>query len=207
VSGQRLQPPVLYTTWFDVGCELDERLFRTLADSAAEIGQEIIMMDAGWYKGTIERPYADMQGTWNAISNPLGNWEEGEERTRFPSGLRALADYVRSKGMQFGLWFEPERVGPESVLAKKHPGWIVWIPKRPWGMVYFGHPEVPEYFCEILDRYIKELGLRYIRWDQNNNLMPYWEALDTPDRRGINQIRHLEGVHRVEEWVRKHHRK
>ncbi len=210
VGGQRLQPPMLYTTWFDVDCELDDKLFRILVDNAAAIGQEIIMMDAGWYKGVTARPYSDMQGTWNAISNPLGNWEEGEEKSRFPSGLRALANYVRSKGMQFGLWFEPERVGPQSVLAQKHPDWIVWIKEelddgRPWGMVYFGNPDVPAFVCKILDHYIRELGLRYIRWDQNNNLLPYWKAHDTPGRRGISQIRHLEGVHRVEDWVREHH--
>jgi alpha-galactosidase len=202
-------PPILYTTWFDIGCELDAKLFMTLVDNAAEIGQEIIMMDAGWYHGVIERPYSNMQGTWNAISNPLGNWEEGEEKTRFPS-LRALGDYVRSKGMQFGLWFEPERAGPDSVLAEQHPDWLVDLShesegRRRWKMVYFGHPEVPEYFCTILDRYIKECGLRYIRWDQNNELLPYWQKLDAPNRRGLSQIRHLEGMHRVEDWVREYH--
>jgi len=205
IDGHIVEPPVLYTTWFDVGAELDEELFKTLADHAADIGQEIFLLDAGWYKGTATKPYTDMGATWDAISNPLGNWEQGEARTRFPSGLKVLADYVRSRGMQFGLWFEPERVGPESVLAKTHADWIIWIPQRKWGLLYFGRPEVQEYFCKILDQYIKELGLRYVRWDQNNNLMPYWDAHDRPDRRGISQIRHLEGIHRVEDWLREHY--
>lgn len=207
VSGQRLQAPIYYDTWIDIGTDLDEKLFKTLVDSAAEIGQEIFLLDAGWYNGSPRCPYTDM-ALWDAISNSLGNWEEGEDRTRFPSGLRVLADYVRSKGMQFGLWFEPERVGPGSLLAKTHPDWIIWQPERKWwkwGMVYFGKPEVQEYFCKVLDRFIEELGLRYIRWDHNNNLMWYCDSQDAPDRRGISQVRHLEGVHRVEEWVQQHH--
>jgi alpha-galactosidase len=127
----------------------------------------------------------------------------GEDRTRFPSGLRALADYVRSKGMQFGLWFEPERTGPESLLARQHPDWIIYAPKRKWGVVNFGKPEVQEYFEKTLDRFINEYGLRYVRWDNNSELLDYWS--DPPGRGGITQIRHLEGVHRVEEWVLEHH--
>jgi len=52
VSGRELVAPVLYTTWFDIGAELDESLCRTLVDRAAEIGQEIFLLDAGWYAGT-----------------------------------------------------------------------------------------------------------------------------------------------------------
>ena len=206
VGGRRLVAPMVYTTWFDIGAELDEKLFRTLVDRAADLGQEIFLLDAGWYAGTPMTPYTDMGATWDAISRSLGNWEQGEDRTRFPSGLRPLADYVRSKGMQFGLWFEPERTGPESLLVKLHPDWVTFVPKRKWGFVDFGKPEVQDYFCKILDRYIKELGARYIRWDHNSEVpSSFWAVRDAPDRRGISEIRHLEGMHRVEDWIRKNH--
>ena len=206
VGKERLVAPPLYSTWFDVGAELDEKIAKALVDAAAAIGQEIFLVDAGWYKGTPTASYADMRSTWEAISGSLGNWEEGEELKRFPSGLAALADYVRGKGMQMGLWFEPERVGPQSLLAKQHPDWVTYIPTRKWGTVDFGNPQVPEFFCGILDRYIKQLGLRYIRWDCNQGeLLAYWAARDTAGRQGISQIRHLEGLHRVEDWVRQKH--
>lgn len=204
LDGRRSEPPVLYTTWFDIGAELDEAMFQTLVDRAAQLGQEIFLLDASWYNGTPKTPYTDMQATWNAISRSLGNWEQGEDRVRFPSGLRVLSDYVRSKGLKFGLWFEPERVGPESLLARTHPDWILWVPNRKWGLVNLGKPEAQEYFSKILDRYIKDLDVRYIRWDQNNNLLPYWD-LEPADRRGMTQIRHLEGLHKVEDFVRAHH--
>ncbi len=202
LDGQRLVPPVMYTTWFQVGAELDEKLAATLIDRAAEMGQEIFEIDAGWYNGTPSAPYERMDITWKAISESLGNWDEGADAKRFPSGLKVLAERVRTRGMQFGLWFEPERAGPESRLAREHPDWVMTIPGRRWVAVNLGIPAVQEYFCKLLDRYIEELGIRYIRWDMNNHdLLPYWQTKDAPGRQGITQIRYLEGLHRIEEHV------
>ena len=205
VAGRPLVAPIMYTTWFHVGAELDEKMAHALVDAAADIGQEIFEVDAGWYKGTPYSPYWDMRNTWPAISNPLGNWELGEERSRFPSGLEHLAEYVRSKGMQFGLWFELERVGPKSLLANDHPDWVIKY-KKGWGMADFGDPVVQDYFCRILDRYIRTLKLAYIRWDCNLHAIDlYWATQDTPDRRGISEVRHVEGIRRVEQFIRDRH--
>lgn len=207
VGDQELRAPVLYTTWFNIGAELDEKLLLRLADDCAAMGVEVFLVDAGWYAGTPSRPYSDMNSTWQAISNSLGNWEQGEERSRFPSGLRALSEQVRSKGLQFGLWFEPERAGPDSLLAREHPDWVLRGPRGRWLLVDFGKPQVQEYFCKILDRFIRDLKLRYIRWDHNHHdgPLPFLQAQDPPGRRGISQIRYVEGLHRVEDWVRERH--
>lgn len=205
VAGRPLVAPIMYTTWFHVGAELDERMARALVDAAADIGQEIFEVDAGWYKGTPYSPYWDMRNTWPAISNPLGNWELGEERERFPSGLDELAHYVRSKGMRFGLWFELERVGPDSLLAEQHPDWIIQYGDG-WRMADFGNREVQAYFSKILDHYIRTLKLAYIRWDCNlHDIDAFWASCDEPNRRGISEIRHIEGIRRVEKFVRERH--
>jgi alpha-galactosidase len=149
-----------------------------------------------------------MRATWDAISHSLGNWEQGEDTDRFPSGLRALADRVRAKGMQFGLWFEPERCGPQSQLAREHPDWVSYIPGRKWGLVDLGNQAAQDYFCKTFDRYITEYGIRYIRWDMNHDLdflLRYWATRDAPGRVGMAQIRHVEGLHRIEEYLRRRH--
>jgi alpha-galactosidase len=202
IDGRRLVPPIMYTTWFQIGAELDEKLAGELIDRAAEMGQEIFEVDASWYNGTPTAPYERMDITWPAISESLGNWDEGADVKRFPSGLKALADRVRARRMQFGLWFEPERAGPESRLAREHPDWVMTIPGRRWVAVDLGNPAAQEYFCKLLDRYIDELGIRYIRWDMNNHdLLPYWQTKDSIGRQGITQIRYLEGLHRIEEHI------
>jgi len=206
IAGKPVTAPVLYTTWFDIGAELDEELARTLVDRAAEMGQEVFLVDAGWYSGTPTARYKDMRSTWEAISQSLGNWEQGEESSRFPKGLKALAEHVRARGMRFGLWFEPERSGPNSCLAREHPEWVIAAGKGKWLLVDLGLPPVQEYFCRIFDRYIDDLGIGYIRWDMNHHdLLPFWQARDTAGRRGLAQIRYVEGLHRIEDHIRRKH--
>ena len=201
LAGRQL-PVVLYDTWFHIGCEFDEKLLRRLADRAAEMGQEVFLLDAGWYAGTGSAPYSDMSATWRSISRSLGNWDR-EEPAKFPSGLRAFAEYIRLKGLAMGLWFEPERIGRGSAIETAHPDWVLWARERPWGLVDFGRPEVQEWCIDLLSRYVRDLDLAYIRWDFNTeDALEKWEARDPPDRRGISQIRHLDGVHRVEDAVR-----
>ncbi|MFR4786418.1 MAG: alpha-galactosidase [Bifidobacterium adolescentis] len=56
-------------------------------------------------------------------------------RTCGPDGDKspgwALADYVHGKGLEFGLWFEPEMVNPDSDLFRAHPGLGVEAHRRP----------------------------------------------------------------------------
>jgi alpha-galactosidase len=57
----------------------------------------------------------------------------------------------------------------------------------------------------MLDGYIRTLGIRYIRHDFNIDPLPYWDRNDTEDRRGITQIRHIEGFYQLIDWIREHH--
>jgi alpha-galactosidase len=66
----------------------------------------LFQLDAGWYER--DRPEHIFDFT-----SGLGSWTV--DAARFPSGLAALADYARSRGMQFGLWVEPERVALSTV--------------------------------------------------------------------------------------------
>ena len=53
-----------------------------------------------------------------------GTWEIDTEK--YPQGFKPFSDWVRAHGMQFLLWFEPERVGdPNSWLGKNHPEWLL----------------------------------------------------------------------------------
>lgn len=136
-----------------------------------------------------------------------------------------VADYVRSKGLKFGLWFEPERVANDTHLAREHPDWILWKHgKEPrssaflrekypdhvyfnksYGLLYFGRPEVQQWVCELLDRYIRDYGVRYIRHDFNIDPLSYWDANDGPGRRGMTQLRHVQGLYSVLDWIRNRH--
>mgnify|MGYP000868589028 CR=1 FL=1 len=195
LGGREFLPIATYDHWWNIDVHFDEQLLRQLAGSAASIGQEYFLLDAGWYTGI------DASGDFGT---GVGNWEE-IDRVKFPNGLGAFADYVRSKGLKFGLWFEPERVAKGSLLARQHPDWVLWLPNQNYGVLDYGRSEVQRWVCALFDRYIREFGIRYIRHDSNIGPLAYWDAADKPDRRGMHQIRHMEGLYRVLDWIRERH--
>ena len=199
-------PVAAFDHYAGVGPQFTEALLRKQADAAAAIGQEYFLLDAGWYAGVKGRDF----------SSGVGNWEEAD-RTKFPQGMGPFADYLRSKGLHFGLWFEPERVARESQLARQHPDWVIWLPpgvtqdrdfcNPKYGLLDFGQPEVQAWVQRVMDRYISELNIRYIRYDFNIDPLAYWDGKDPEGRRGISQIRHIEGFYKVIDWIRERHPK
>lgn len=205
LEGKSFDPILTFDHWWGVGVHFDESLLRRQVDAAAEIGQEYFLLDAGWYVGS--NGPRDFNGG-------VGNWEE-VDRKKFPSGLASFANYVRSRGLKFGLWFEPERVARGTLLATQHPDWVLWLPRNAtenpdfanpnYGLLDYSRQEVQEWVRTMLDGYIRELDIRYIRHDFNIDPLQYWGGKDPEDRRGITQIRHIEGFYQVIDWIREHH--
>lgn len=145
-------------TYFDHG--LDRLL--ELADRAAAAGIERFVLDDGWFR---HRRH-DRAG--------LGDWyvDEGV----WPRGLHPLAERVRGLGMQFGLWFEPEMVNPDSDLARAHPDWVLGQagrlppPHRNQQTLDLARPEAYAYLLERIDALITEYALDYIKWDHNRDI-------------------------------------
>jgi hypothetical protein len=185
-------PPPIQTTTASVGQLIDTQQI----EAAAAIGQEYFLLDAAWYIGS-----NGPQG----FSGGVGNWDQVDSK-KFPSGLAHFADYVRSHGLQFGLWFEPERVHRDSLLAKEHPDWIIWLDKENnYGLLDYGRVDAQQWAQDMMDRYITQLGIRYIRHDFNIDPLAYWDSRDPADRRGVSQIRHIEGFYKVIDRVRERH--
>jgi len=78
---------------------------------------ERYVLDDGWF------------GSRGDDSAGLGDWTLAEE-VWGGGRFRALVDHVTGLGMQFGLWFEPEMVSPDSDLARAHPEWLLQVPGR-----------------------------------------------------------------------------
>ena len=108
--------PVTLNVWEAVYFDQDLDKLTALADLAAEAGVERYVLDDGWFHGR----RSDHAG--------LGDWRVDEQV--WPGGLHRLVDHVRARGMQFGLWFEPEMVNPDSDLYRAHPDWILSAGER-----------------------------------------------------------------------------
>lgn len=85
---------------------LDEQTVIRQIDLAAAIGAELFILDAYWWDVTMD-------------------WEPSPQR--FPNGLKGISDYVKSKGMAFGLYFESEGGRgnvAQSRVYRSHPEWF-----------------------------------------------------------------------------------
>lgn len=159
----RTPRPLTLNVWEAVYFNHNLAKLKALADRAARIGVERYVLDDGWFRGRRD----DTAG--------LGDWEVDPEI--WPDGLHPLVEHVRSLGMQFGLWFEPEMINPNSRLAREHPDWYLAAPgrlPRPLRHQYVldvSRPEVADYLFERIDALVREYRLDYIKWDHNRDLV------------------------------------
>ena len=84
-------PPIGWNSWNKFACDVDEALIRETADAMVSSG----MKDAGY-------EYVVIDDCWHGERDELGFIQPDPKR--FPSGMKALADYVHSKGLKFGIY-------------------------------------------------------------------------------------------------------
>jgi alpha-galactosidase len=153
--------PVVLNTWEAVYFEHSFERLAELADVAAEIGVERFVIDDGWF------------GSRRDDHSGLGDWSVSSDV--WPDGLGPIAAHVRSRGMDFGLWFEPEMANPDSDLARAHPDWILGTPgrvpppMRSQQVLDVDNPDAFEYLLERISALVSEYQIRYLKWDHNRD--------------------------------------
>ncbi|MGA2975186.1 MAG: alpha-galactosidase [Spirochaetia bacterium] len=135
--------------------EITPGLVYHCVDVAQSLGAEVFFVDASWYSA----PGTEWFPT-------VGDWKVG---SRFPQGLAPIRDYVRHRGMLFGLWMEPERIGEASELAREKPDWVI---KRYDGGPLHGsidllNPDAAQWVEAQMERVIREHELDFFRLDWN----------------------------------------
>jgi alpha-galactosidase len=154
--------PIVLNTWEAVYFDHSFERLAALADVAAEIGVERFVVDDGWF------------GARRDDTAGLGDWFVSAEV--WPEGLKPLADHVRSRGMEFGLWFEPEMVNLDSEVARAHPDWVLGTdgrmppPVRHQQVLDVAHPDAHAYLLDAMSSLVEQCGIGYIKWDHNRDL-------------------------------------
>jgi alpha-galactosidase len=174
-SGAGKARPVVLNVWEAVYFNHDLGTLIELADSAADLGVERFVLDDGWFRGRRN----DQAG--------LGDWYVDEGL--WPDGLTPLIDAVTSRGMEFGLWVEPEMVNLDSDVARAHPDWIVGPAARSYKdggrlpltwrhqhVIDLVNPEAWQYIFDRIDTLLRENNISYLKWDQNRDLTEHGHA-------------------------------
>ena len=154
--------PVHFNTWEALYFDLSMESLCKLADEAAAMGVERFVLDDGWFRKR------------NSDAAGLGDWFVDE--AVFPEGLGPLVDYVNGRGMEFGLWIEPEMVNPDSELYRAHPDWVLNAEPAPLLLsrnqlvLDLTRDAVREYLFERIDALLTEYPISYLKWDMNRTL-------------------------------------
>lgn len=150
-NGLALTPPMGWNSWNTFRLDINEDLVKGMADVFIEkglkdAGYEYIVIDDGWQ--------IDRDENGNIIVNP----------EKFPSGIKALADYIHSKGLKFGLYSDagyltcgghPGSLGYEYQDARQYAEWGVDYLKYDW--CHTGNKSAPDSYL-LMGNALKEAG-------------------------------------------------
>jgi alpha-galactosidase len=123
-----LTPPMGWNSWNKFGCNVSDEMIRGMADAMVKSG----MKDAGYQ-------YVVIDDCWQVNRDKDGNIVADPQR--FPQGIKALADYVHSLGLKFGIYSDagsktcagrPGGLGHEYQDALKYAAWGVDYLKYDW---------------------------------------------------------------------------
>jgi len=127
-NGLALTPPMGWNSWNKFGCNVSEDLIKSMADGMVSSG----MKDAGYQ-------YVVIDDCWQVRRDENGNIVSDAER--FPSGMKALGDYIHAKGLKFGIYSDagektcagrPGSMGHEYQDALMYAKWGVDYLKYDW---------------------------------------------------------------------------
>ena len=155
--------PLHLNTWEGIYFQHDPDYIMQMASRAAELGVERFIIDDGWFRGR------------NHDRAALGDWYL--DSAKYPNGLTPVIDHVKSLGMEFGIWVEPEMINPDSDLFRAHPDWVLKLPgyeqatmRYQW-LLDLSNPQVYDYLLERMSWLLGEHAIDYVKWDMNRELV------------------------------------
>lgn len=186
--------PVLLNSWEAMYYDVSLEKIKEQVIIAKKLGIELFVLDDGWFR------------RGNSSHDSMGDWICNEKK--LPGGIRKAAELVHSYGLQFGLWFEPEAVSPKSDLYQLHPDWVLGVPGYPNTegrheyLLDLTRSEVRDYIKNILDSYLREGFIDYIKWDMNRPLTDVYSQAHKDGNSKETSHRYILGLYEILEWLK-----
>jgi alpha-galactosidase len=95
--------PRVWCSWYSLYYAIDEPILHKTFKDLGDLPFDVLQVDDGWQVD-------------------IGDWEANQ---KFPSGMKALADNIKSTGRRAGLWLAPLIATKSSKLFREHPDWFL----------------------------------------------------------------------------------
>lgn len=190
---QFAERPILVNNWEATYFDFNSEKIKAIIDEAKELGIEMFVLDDGWF------------GKRDADNSSLGDWFEYEGK--LTNGLREIADYAHSKGLKFGLWFEPEMISVDSELYRTHSDFLMQEPgrmpsaSRSQHVLDFTRLDVRQTIEKQMRKILDTIPLDYIKWDMNRSLSDVYSITLDPQRQGEVAHRYMLGLYELLEHL------
>ncbi len=142
-----------------------EETTKIYAPVVAKTGVKYYVIDCGWHN---EEP-------GKGIYPYVGQWLES--KARFPHGIRATTDFIRSLGMKAGLWIEPEIIGIKCQDMLDYYDDDCFLQRNGKRLAVMGrhfldyrNQKVRDYMTETIRRMVEDYGADYIKFDYNQDV-------------------------------------
>ena len=145
--------PRIWCSWYSLYTAIDEPLLYKIFDGLGDLPFDVLQVDDGWQVS-------------------VGDWEAN---AKFPAGMNALAEKIKSTGRQAGLWLAPLIAVRSSRLFHEHPDWFLKDKKDHfvsaglnWGESLYAldttHPAVLEWLAKLMKQ-VRAWGFDYLKLD------------------------------------------
>ena len=180
-------PEAMLAVWVDGNAvcleNVNQSRIERCLDAYTEHGvkYDMFWLDAGWY--------ADCKEHWKQV----GTWEP--RQPNYPEGMLGIQKLCEKHGVDFMLWFDPERVYDGTKIAREHPQWLLdasqELLQEPWfigsHLFNIGDPEAWQYITDLISNFVRENKIDWYRQDFNIWPLHFWRSNDGENRRGITE--------------------
>ena len=182
--------PLLINNWEATYMRFTEGNLKQIINNAKNLGLEMFVLDDGWFG----RRTDDTKG--------LGDYDVNKKKLH--KGLEGIADFSNKKGLEFGLWFEPEMVNTDSALYEEHPDWAIKSNYREPSLgrhqlvLDLSKKEVQDYIISNVNYILDNNNITYVKWDMNRHMSDLasdlYHAGELPHRYMIGLYRVLKEI-------------
>jgi alpha-galactosidase len=145
--------PRVWCSWYSLYYAIDEPILHKTFKELGDLPFDVLQVDDGWQVD-------------------IGDWQENK---KFPSGMKALADKIKSTGRRAGLWLAPLIATKSSKLFREHADWFLRNDTGRlvsagfnWGERLYAldttHPDVIPWLVALMKQ-VRAWGFDYIKLD------------------------------------------